>query len=333
MRVEEERELRGKIVDVLAGLAGGVDVGDAVGEGEGHLLGSRAPRLADVVSRDRDGVPPRHALAAKGEGVGDESHGRFRRKDVGPAGDVLLQDVVLHGTGEFLGRHALALGHRDIEAEQDGGGRVDGHRGRRAIEGDPVEQLLHVLDARDGDADLARLAPRHFVVGVVAHLSRQVERHAEAALPLLEEVAEAPVGLGRGSEARVLAHGPQAPAVAGGLNAACVGELPRESEIAQVVEIRDVGGGGEPLHGSAARAGEQDGPLGRAGERGFERALLPGSTRVLDALASVRGEIGRCHSGMFPCFLGGFWSRLVASTSRAWTSLRRVSRGSMTSST
>ena len=47
--------------------------------------------------------------------------------------------------------------------------------------------------------DLADLAAGHRVVGVVAHLGGQVEGHAEPALPLLEQVAEAAVGLGRRS--------------------------------------------------------------------------------------------------------------------------------------
>jgi hypothetical protein len=39
------------------------------------------------------------------------------------------------------------------------------------------------------------------------------------------------------------------------------------------------------------------------------------------------------YSGMFPCFLGGFLSRLVFSAASARTSRARVSLGRMTSST
>jgi len=38
------------------------------------------------------------------------------------------------------------------------------------------------------------------------------------------------------------------------------------------------------------------------------------------------------HRGMLPCFLGGFWSRLVRAMSRPVMILRRVCRGSITSS-
>ena len=37
-----------------------LDVGEAVGEGEGELLRGRRPGLADVVAGDRDRVPSRH---------------------------------------------------------------------------------------------------------------------------------------------------------------------------------------------------------------------------------------------------------------------------------
>jgi hypothetical protein len=39
------------------------------------------------------------------------------------------------------------------------------------------------------------------------------------------------------------------------------------------------------------------------------------------------------HSGIFPCFFGGFLSRLFSSISSAWISFLRVSRGWMTAST
>src|SRR6202035_1875607 len=39
------------------------------------------------------------------------------------------------------------------------------------------------------------------------------------------------------------------------------------------------------------------------------------------------------YSGMFPCFLGGFLSRLVSSIASAWINFLRVSRGWITAST
>ena len=95
VRVEEEREPRPERVDVEAGVARRLHVGDRVGERERHFLHRRRARLANVVAADRDRVPLRHFALAEREDVGDDAQRRLRRIDVGAARDVLLQDVVL----------------------------------------------------------------------------------------------------------------------------------------------------------------------------------------------------------------------------------------------
>src|SRR5262249_18283533 len=128
------------------------------------------------------------------------------------------------------------------------------------------------------------------------------------------------------------AHGPEPAAVSGGLDPSRVGKLAGKSEIAQVIEVRRVGRRIEPLHRGSRRRRERRRPLGRPRESGPERLFLPALARLVEAAALLGGRAGRRHSGMFPWFLGGFWSRLVARISSAWISFRRVSRGSMTSS-
>src|SRR5215211_9488081 len=95
VRVEEEREPRGEVVDVQPRLDAGLDVGEAVGKGEGELLRRRAPRLADVVSGDGDRVPPWHVLCGVDEYVLEDAHGGLRREEPLLLGYVLLEDVVL----------------------------------------------------------------------------------------------------------------------------------------------------------------------------------------------------------------------------------------------
>ena len=93
--------------------------------------------------------------------------------------------------------------------------------------GRSVEQGLHVLDRADGHADPADLPGGLRRVRVVAHLGGQVEGDRQAGLALLEQVAEPLVGLGRGREAGVLAHRPEAAAVHRRLDAARERELAR----------------------------------------------------------------------------------------------------------
>ena len=121
-------------------------------------------------------------LGAVGEGVDDQPHGRTRRVDVGAAGDVLLQDVVLDGAADLLARHALLLGDQLVEQQQDGAGGVDRHRRRDLVHREVGHEQAHVGQRVDGHADLAHLALGPGVVGVVAHLRRQVEGAREAGL-------------------------------------------------------------------------------------------------------------------------------------------------------
>ena len=119
--------------------------------------------------------------------------------DVGAARDVLLEDVVLDGAGELVDVGAVRVGDGDVEREQDAGGRVDGHRGGDVVEGDAVEEALHVFDGVDGDADLADFAEGHGVVGVVADLRGQIEGDGEAGGPVGEQEFVAAVGLSSAS--------------------------------------------------------------------------------------------------------------------------------------
>ena len=252
-----------------------------------------------MVAGDGDGVPAGDALRAEAEDIGDEPHAGRGRIDPRPACDVLLEDVVLNGAAELLEGHPLLLAHGDVEAEEDGGGAVDGHGGGDAVEGDLLEQRAHVVDRIDGDTDLSDLAHGHGVVGVVADLGGQVEGDGEAGLALVEEVAVALVGLLGGAEAGILAHGPEAPAVHRGLDATGEGILAGEAEVA--VGGRVVGrvdGVEDGLAGGAERLGALGVALDRLAVRTFEPlffrlaghfAIRRPSGRVL--AGRVRGEI------------------------------------------
>jgi hypothetical protein len=69
---------------------------------------------------------------------------------------------------------------------------------------------VHVALVRDGHADLADLAARELVIGVVAGLRRQVEGDAQAGLALREVPPVQLVALPCGRMARVRTHHPRA---------------------------------------------------------------------------------------------------------------------------
>ena len=157
---------------------------------------------------------------------------------IGAAGDVLLEHVVLNGPGERAGRHALLLRDELVEQEQQRGGRIDGHRGGDLVHRDAVKQRPHVLDGIDGHAYLADLPVRHGRVGVVAHLGGQVEGNREARGAGRYQLVVALVGLSRGGEARVLAHGPRPARVHGRVDAAGERELTGLAEFPRRIESR-----------------------------------------------------------------------------------------------
>jgi hypothetical protein len=146
---------------------------------------------------------------------------------------VLLEDVVLYGSAQLRARHALTFRRRDVEAEQDDGRPVDGHRRRDLIERDPIEQRLHVGETGDRNARLPDLTLRPRVIGVVAHERREIERRREARLPMLEQELEARVRVGGTAEPGELPHGPQLPAVTRRVDAASKRVRPRQRLVRQ----------------------------------------------------------------------------------------------------
>ena len=148
------------------------------------------------------------SLTAIGEAVRDQAQRRARGVDIGAARDVLLEHVVLDRPGERTGAGALLLPGHLVEQEQHRGGRVDRHRRGHLAERDAVEQAAHVLDRVDRDPHLADLAVRDRGVGVVPHLSRQIEGDRQAGRPGLDQLLKAPVRLRGAGEPGVLAHRP-----------------------------------------------------------------------------------------------------------------------------
>ena len=146
VRGEEKRKTRRELVHRQTARAGRLDVRDGVRERKRHFLDGGRARLADVVAADGDEIPIGRALHGKGDEVGRQAHRRPERIDVGPARDVFLQDIVLHGPGNLPQVCALLLGHGEIERGENRGCGVDGHRGGDAGERYAVEKRFHVVE-------------------------------------------------------------------------------------------------------------------------------------------------------------------------------------------
>jgi hypothetical protein len=272
----------GELVHVQPARDGCLDVGEAVGQGEGQLLRCRAAGLADVVAADADGVPLRQLVRAELHRVGHQAHGGLGREEELLLRDVLLEDVVLQGAAQLLAAVALLLGRGDVHGPDDGRGRVDGHRCGDIAQGDLVEEDLHVGQRADRHAALAELAQRLGRVAVVAVERGHVEGHAQAGLSLAEQVAEAGVGLLGRAEAREHAHGPQLASVQRGMDAPRVWVLAGEADVSQIVGVRDVGWRVQPLHRRGGGGDEAFLALREAVQGLLERGGFPALGFVFD---------------------------------------------------
>ena len=193
--IEEERDARRYLFHLESGATGCLKVFQRIPQGEGNLLDRRRTRLANVVAADADAVPAWKVVPAVGEKIcGDPQRG-LRGVDVGAAGHVFLQHVVLDRPGQLFGGNTLLLPHGDVEAEENRCGGVDGHGGGDLLQRNPVQESLHVLQRIDGHPHPAHLSPGGGVVGVVSHLSGKVESHGKPGLPVPEKEFQPSIGL------------------------------------------------------------------------------------------------------------------------------------------
>ncbi len=113
------------------------------------------------------------------------------------------------------------------------------------------------------------------MIGVVAHERGQIEGDGEAGLALREQITKALIGVFGGAEAGELAHGPEAAAIHGGMNAAGVRRLARVAEIFLGRPIREIGGSVEALDRIVGDGGELFRALRRLFESWLKNFLFP----------------------------------------------------------
>ena len=296
VRVEKEGKLRDELIHVHAAAHSVFDIFHTVAQSECQFLNRRRAGFADVVATDRNGVELGRVFDGKFKGVDHEAHRRFGRIDVFLLCDVFLEDVVLQSAGKFLPVRALFFRDGEIHRPDDRGRRIDGHRSRDVGERNFVEEHFHVGEGTDGHAALADFAFGKWVVGVVTHQRGQIERGREAGLALRQEVAKALIGVFGRAEAGELAHRPQPSAMHGGMNAAGVGRLTGEAQVAVGVPAGEIGGSVKTPDRISGNCGEFGLALGTFFERGPERVFFPSvffCGRLARGDRSVAGRDGR----------------------------------------
>ncbi len=291
--IDEEGDAADRLLERLAlHLAGrphGVEDGDGGGKREGELLHRRRARLLQVIGADIHRIPFRHFAGGEQHDVLGEPHGGRRRKHMGAAREIFLDDVVLDRALELVARHALLVGERGIEREQPGRRRVDRHRGVHGLEGNALEQRAHVAQMRDRHADLADLALGERMIGVVAGLGRQIEGDRKAGLALRQIGAIEPVRFRGRRVARIGTENPGRVALDGhrlGSNAGGGDFLHRSMEL-----IARENRGQNPTPLRPRNAGTRD-RLSR------HARACPGHPRLSSCKEDVDGRVKPGHDGL-----------------------------------
>ena len=134
-------------------------------------------------------------------------------------------------------RHALLFCRHDVACQHGQHRAVHGHRDRHLVERNLVEEDLHVLHRVNRYTGFAHIARHAGVVRVVATVGSQVKRDRHALPARSQGLAVEGVGFFGGGETGVLADGPGAHCIHGGLRAAQEG-----LEAGQRVGVRQVFG-------------------------------------------------------------------------------------------
>jgi hypothetical protein len=86
-------------------------------QGISQFLHRRGPRLLQVVTADIGRIPLRHMLDRVVDRIRDQAHRGTWRIDVGAAREILLDDIVLGGTAQFLRVDPPALRQADVQRQ------------------------------------------------------------------------------------------------------------------------------------------------------------------------------------------------------------------------
>ena len=178
-------------------------------QGERQFLHRRRTGLLQMVRADVVGIPFRDFADGEGDNVAGQFQRRLGRKDIGAAGEVFLDDVVLHRALQDLAVGALPFRRRDVQRQEPRRRRVDRHRGIHVGQRNTVEQRFHIAEMADRHPDLTDLALSERVVGIVTGLRRQVESDRQAGLPARQIGAVQLVRRARRGMARISPENPR----------------------------------------------------------------------------------------------------------------------------
>ena len=235
MRIKEKREPRTESIHIQTSLKCRLYVSHPVCQRKSHFLDRSRTCFPDMVPADTDGIPERNLFRTERKDIGNDSHGRFWRKDIRPSRRIFFQDIVLNRTSQLVGRNPLLFTNGHIHGKQYRGRRIDGHGGADLVEGNLIKKDFHIPQRINGHSHFPHLSYGHFIVRIVPDLRGEIKSHGQSCLALIQQKPVSVVGFFCSSKTRILAHGPVSTPVHGWLNPSGIGVFPRKSNLFQVI--------------------------------------------------------------------------------------------------
>ena len=178
----EEGQTRSELVYRDTSSDTSLEVFETVSERVSHLDVCRSTSFLHVVARDRDRVELRHILRRVLEDVSDDTHREFGWVDVGVTHHELLEDVILDRTSHLIKLSTLLETCVDIECHDRKYGTIHRHRDGHLVEGDTIEEHLHILQRADRYPSLTDVTDYTRVVSVVPTVGSKVEGYRKTLL-------------------------------------------------------------------------------------------------------------------------------------------------------
>jgi len=175
VRIEKEGQLRRKFIHVHTGFFRCIYISNGIGKRKSNLLRCCGACFTNVISRYADRIPIWDFSLAIAHGICYQPHAGRGWENISSTRDILFQNIILDGTTQFSGSHALLFRDGDVRGKQNRGRRVDGHAGGNPIQWDVFKQSLHIFNGRNGNPYLPYFTQGNRVVRVVSNLGRQVE--------------------------------------------------------------------------------------------------------------------------------------------------------------
>ena len=162
-----------------------------------------------MIAGDGDGVELRHLLRSIFENIGDDTHGEFRRVDIGVTHHEFFQDIVLDRTGHFFQLGALFQTGIDIECQYRKNTTIHGHRNRHLVQRNTGKQNFHVFQRTDRHTGFTDVTYHTFIVGIITTVCRKVESDRQTFLAGSQVTTVECVGLFSSRETCILADRPR----------------------------------------------------------------------------------------------------------------------------